>query len=477
MRHFRVTRDRPLLRALGIGLSLALLTGLGSELVAAQATSEQELFERFRLRSEIGSKFLSGYVNDLLARELDEARDELRHEEVSARAFNRLTEVFGFPAALLLDARGRVLAVQPPAPQLLGREIASSYRHLMMALDGEASVSSVVPSAVLAEPIVAFAVPFSTPSGRRVFSGTLSIANTTLGSAYLTNLVPLAGSRVYLVDAWGATIASSLTAEVTADLMRRHDLALWKVIGSSGEGEYEGANGREHFAVSSVQGTPWRLVVSTPRAVLLAPVLGTGRWVPRLIFGALCVTFILLMIMFRQLTKERAGRLAEVERLSVTDDLTGLYNRRGHELVSSQILRSAARERRAVAIVFLDLDGLKRVNDEQGHEAGDRMLVATAGLLRRTFRDSDVVARFGGDEFCVVAASASLEPDRTSILGRLAENIARHNAIAPDEPRLSFSVGISWLDPEHPLSLDELVREADERMYEGKRKRDMQGVS
>ena len=127
MRHFRVTRGRPLLRALGIGLSLALLTGLGAQLVAAQATSEQELFERFRLRSEIGSNFLSGYANDLLARELDEARDELRHEKVSARSFNRLAQVFGFPAALLLDARGRVLAVEPPAPQLLGREIVARF--------------------------------------------------------------------------------------------------------------------------------------------------------------------------------------------------------------------------------------------------------------------------------------------------------------------------------------------------------------
>ena len=477
MRHFRITRGRPLLRALGIGLSLALLTGLGAQLVAAQATSEQELFERFRLRSEIGSNFLSGYANDLLARELDEARDELRHEKVSARSFNRLAQVFGFPAALLLDARGRVLAVEPPAPQLLGREIASGYQHLVTALDGEASVSNVVPSAVLAEPIVAFAVPFSTPSGRRVFSGTLSIANTTLGSAYLTNLVPLAGSRVYLVDATGATIASSLGAEATADLMRQSDPLLWKEIGSSGEGGYEGTNGRERFAVSPVQGTPWRLVISSPEAVVLAPVSGTGRWVPWLIFGALCATFIALMIMFRQLAKARARRLAEVERLSVTDDLTGLYNRRGHELLSRQILRSAAREGRTVAIVFLDLDGLKRVNDEQGHDAGDRMLVATADLLRRTFRDSDVVARFGGDEFCVVAASPSSSPDQTSILGRLSENIARHNANAPDEPRLSLSVGVSWFDPEHPCSLDELVREADERMYEGKRKRNMQGVS
>ena len=172
-----------------------------------------------------------------------------------------------------------------------------------------------------------------------------------------------------------------------------------------------------------------------------------------------------------RLTKVRQKELAAVEQLSVTDALTGLYNRRGHDLLASQVLRSGARHGTMTAVLFLDVDGLKRVNDELGHDAGDRLLIGAADLLRKTFRDSDVIARLGGDEFCVVGVAPSSTGYRQALMARLLGNLAAHNAARGAEPELSLSLGVSWCDPRRPRPLDELVSEADARMFEEKRSR------
>jgi diguanylate cyclase (GGDEF)-like protein len=101
-------------------------------------------------------------------------------------------------------------------------------------------------------------------------------------------------------------------------------------------------------------------------------------------------------------------------------------------------------------VPFLDVDGLKEVNDEQGHDAGDQLLVNAADLLRDTFRDSDVIARLGGDEFCVVGAAPSSTGDRQALMSRFQDNLARHNATRDESSELSVSLGVSWSDPRRP---------------------------
>jgi diguanylate cyclase (GGDEF)-like protein len=273
----------------------------------------------------------------------------------------------------------------------------------------------------------------------------------------------------------GATIASSLAAQPRADLLQTQDESLWRVVASSAEGRYDAPAGAERFAVSPVEGTPWRLVISTPEAVLLAPVWGVGRLVQRLIFAALCFTLVLVILLFRALTKSRRRQLAVAERLSLTDSLTGLYNRRGMDLLATQALRSAARDGKAFVVMFMDLDHLKQFNDELGHDAGDRMLVNVSDILKRTFRDSDIIARLGGDEFCVAGATPAVVADG-QLLSRLQENLARQNATSEGDPPLALSVGVSWVDPSNPRPLDELIGEADERMYEENRSRRLQQV-
>lgn len=162
--------------------------------------------------------------------------------------------------------------------------------------------------------------------------------------------------------------------------------------------------------------------------------------------------------------------LMQLRALSLTDELTGLYNRRGFQMLGEPQLKLARRGGRETLLLFVDLDGMKRINDRLGHEAGDEALRETAELLRRTFRSSDVCARLGGDEFAVLAADAPIG-SATTITERVSQNLEALNATANRSYQLSLSIGEVRCSPTDSRSLDELLRWADEAMYERKSER------
>ena len=167
---------------------------------------------------------------------------------------------------------------------------------------------------------------------------------------------------------------------------------------------------------------------------------------------------------------ERQRMQTSLRGMSLVDQLTGLYNRRGFFTLARQHEKLANRLRRRMLHIFLDLDGLKQVNDTYGHREGDAALMSTADVLRATFRASDVVARLGGDEFAVLA----IETTRGSADGweeRLAENIAQSNQESRRPYQLGMSVGMAVYDPRHPVLIDDLMAQADSAMYENKRRR------
>ena len=154
--------------------------------------------------------------------------------------------------------------------------------------------------------------------------------------------------------------------------------------------------------------------------------------------------------------------------LALVDDLTGLYNRRGFLTLAQQQLKTANRARRSMVLLFADFNGLKQINDTLGHLEGDRALIETADVLRETFRESDILARIGGDEFVVLA----IETDRVGpeiLVTRLQENLEAHNAGEGRRYKLSLSVGLARYDSERSCSIDELLAQADRAMYEQKR--------
>lgn len=159
------------------------------------------------------------------------------------------------------------------------------------------------------------------------------------------------------------------------------------------------------------------------------------------------------------------GTLAE---LSLTDELTGLHNRRGFLALAEQQLKLSQRTKRGLALVFIDLDGFKQINDCFGHQQGDRALCDVAQILRSTFRSSDVIGRVGGDEFAVLAIEASR--DSGDILKkRLYEKLKNHNEQESNGFKISLSCGVVNFDPERPCTLEELIHSADRAMYVDKR--------
>jgi diguanylate cyclase (GGDEF)-like protein len=167
---------------------------------------------------------------------------------------------------------------------------------------------------------------------------------------------------------------------------------------------------------------------------------------------------------------ERERHIEAIEALSLTDELTGLGNRRGFLEHARRQLKILRRQRRPALLFFADLDGLKQINDVLGHEMGDAAIKEAAEVLRQSFRDTDVIARFGGDEFVVLVA----ETDRAvsvRMMERIEANLRRANRAEGRAFNLAMSVGVSVYDPEEPLPLEELLARADSAMYQQKQLR------
>ncbi len=167
---------------------------------------------------------------------------------------------------------------------------------------------------------------------------------------------------------------------------------------------------------------------------------------------------------------ERKRAEAALQSLSLVDELTGLYNRRGFLAVTEQHLAAIRRNEKVPVILYADLDGLKEINDSLGHHEGDRALVKAAEIFKDTFRSSDILARLGGDEFVVLAAIDSQESTE-SLATRLQEKFSASNASRNRPYDLSISVGLARFDPDAGHSIEDLMARADRAMYEDKRRK------
>lgn len=156
----------------------------------------------------------------------------------------------------------------------------------------------------------------------------------------------------------------------------------------------------------------------------------------------------------------------EVRRLSLTDELTGLHNRRSFFLLADQLMRAARRNDQSCLLFFIDLDGLKKINDAYGHEAGDLAITAAAQVLKAAFRDSDVVARIGGDEFVVLAAD--IEEPADGPIARIQALVDEFNGSDRCRYPIALSIGAVGCAPRELKPLGELLASADALMYANK---------
>ena len=162
---------------------------------------------------------------------------------------------------------------------------------------------------------------------------------------------------------------------------------------------------------------------------------------------------------------DNAIALQKAEALSVTDDLTRLYNSRYLNLVLRRESKRASRSGRPLSLLFLDLDGFKQVNDTHGHQAGSKAIVEASVIVHRSARETDVSARFGGDEFAVILPDTGSE-GAVSVAERIRDRIGACQFLASDglSIHLTASIGVATL-PDVAASAEELLRAADKAMY------------
>jgi diguanylate cyclase (GGDEF)-like protein/PAS domain S-box-containing protein len=164
---------------------------------------------------------------------------------------------------------------------------------------------------------------------------------------------------------------------------------------------------------------------------------------------------------------ERKNLEETLRNSSLKDDLTGLFNRRGLLKQAAPYFDFARRQKENLLLLFIDLDGMKRINDEFGHNEGDNALINTAAILNRSFRSTDIIARLGGDEFTVLVTD--LNASKEDAITRLNENLKAYNASETRGHKLAFSIGVATLEQERMTCFEELLEQADQAMYEQKR--------
>lgn len=157
----------------------------------------------------------------------------------------------------------------------------------------------------------------------------------------------------------------------------------------------------------------------------------------------------------------------ELRTLSITDPLTDLYNRRGFLSLAQQQIKEAKRNKQDIGLIFADLDDLKWINDTLGHKEGDLALVDVANTFKASFRESDVIARMGGDEFAALTIQPHKDSDNV-ITTRLQNNLNKCNIKSARSYKLSLSIGVVYCGIDQSCTIDELLSRADKLMFERK---------
>ncbi|QXM06188.1 diguanylate cyclase domain-containing protein [Crassaminicella indica] len=154
---------------------------------------------------------------------------------------------------------------------------------------------------------------------------------------------------------------------------------------------------------------------------------------------------------------------------SLTDELTSLYNRRGFFSIIRHKFEFARRNKKGMLLFFIDIDGMKHINDNLSHNQGDCALIGTAKILKNTFHENDVLARIGGDEFVALSIDVKKQ-DIEKFINKLLDQQRAFNEESNYPFNISISIGAAYFDPENPVSIEELMARADKLMYEYKKR-------
>jgi diguanylate cyclase (GGDEF)-like protein len=416
----------------------------------AQRNDQRELQNQFDGQLTIAARFLNAYVTAELRHEQSLAESRLAGPSVTQSQFESFAEDLQFGPSLLINSSGQVLDVTPQTPRLIGFDIAPEYPHLIVALAGRRNVSQVVPSAAQHVPVVAFAVPFPTPQGRRVMSGTLQISSGPLGD-YLQSVRSISGSVVRLVDDGNNVIASAPRSSSMTHLGPTFP-SLAPTSQTTVSGKY--------YASVAIRGTPWKIIATVPTSALYQPIDGSTRailW--SILLGFALVAIALGVVILRSWER----RLLQAEEAGY-DALTGLANRRQFDERTAMLYSSSRRHHVDVAVLMIDIDNFKDVNDRFGHQVGDRVLKVVADCVRTCLRSEDVGARWGGEEFAIVLPFTGLD-GATNLAERLRNMIALSAIDVGGSETLTATVSIGVAAEVDGVDPDGLLQLADVALY------------
>jgi diguanylate cyclase (GGDEF)-like protein/PAS domain S-box-containing protein len=166
---------------------------------------------------------------------------------------------------------------------------------------------------------------------------------------------------------------------------------------------------------------------------------------------------------------ERKKYEAQLQQMSITDELTGLFNRRGFLAIADRQIKLSCRRNDDIFLLYADFDNMKWINDNLGHQIGDNALMETAEILKRTFRQSDLIGRVGGDEFVVLITDHEKKNPLEKIMARFEKKIATANSLSNRGYKIMLSIGIVPYDHDKTCSINDLMCQADSQMYEEKR--------
>lgn len=170
-----------------------------------------------------------------------------------------------------------------------------------------------------------------------------------------------------------------------------------------------------------------------------------------------------------------ASLIQDVKNISITDELTGLYNRRGFLTLSYSRLKHFRRSHMTSAVFFIDMDGLKHINDVYGHAHGDKAIAACAKVLRQSLRDEDIIGRMGGDEFTIFAARVD-ETHVNMITSRFRTAFKKLNEKSTQPYEINASIGAALITDFTEKAFSEILSQADRLLYEEKEEKRARGI-
>jgi diguanylate cyclase (GGDEF)-like protein len=457
------TRSRLLIAVALAVMWLAGVAALALLLSHDQTNARREVTERLEAGVKSGAEFADLSVQDLLTRETAQARLKLSSAQVTRAQFVNAANAVDASTAVLLDRSGRVLQVLPAVPGAVGQNITGTYPFLTASLQGRAAVSDVVPAVGGQAPVVAFAVPFPSAAGRRVFVAAVAVSvGKTALDQYMSYLVSTPGTRVFLTDSRGSLIASSRPF-AAHETLGQADPGLAGHTVTQRAGSYASAHGSQWFETVPIAGTPWKIVMSVPTATLFASVRGFDHALAWFVLVGLAFAGVIIIVIGSRLVGSRRSLAAlnrELDRLARVDALTGLHNRRGIEESLSAAVSSAVRREAGVCVLLIDIDHFKLINDTFGHQAGDLVLREAAQEIRGSLRLEDVLGRWGGEEFLAVLPQTEA-PEAADVAERLRANVAAAALSCP----ITVTIGVAdWSSGE----IEELIERADSALYAGK---------